>query len=339
MRELALSKLADEAFNAEVAATLATLAPAPHRTAVVKAIVALEVLFDYLDGRTEALLASGSGDHDDVALGEGRRLSGCLAAVISGQAPSLSGADGWYLDALWGHAHKHLWTLPSAGTVARPALAAARRCAEGQLRLHATGARGEVELARWAAQACQGSGLQWREYVGGCASSVLAMHALIATAARPGASEAEAWALDEAYLAIGAIITTLDSVVDDAQDRLAGAAGYIRLYDDRGEIQERLQALTENAILRARRAPDGAHHVMTLAGVAAYYTTHPGAAEPQNRAIRARVRGQLAPAIWPALAVLMTWRVAKRTRRALGATATSARQGVNRPSAPAGGVR
>jgi tetraprenyl-beta-curcumene synthase len=52
-RALARGKLRDERFNAEVAATLATLAPRRARKDAVEAIVALEVLFDYLDGLTE----------------------------------------------------------------------------------------------------------------------------------------------------------------------------------------------------------------------------------------------------------------------------------------------
>jgi hypothetical protein len=145
------------------------------------------------------------------------------------------------------------------------------------------------------------------------------MHALIATAARADVSEAEAQALDETYIAIGAVITTLDSLVDDARDRHVGEAGYIRLYDGRREIEARLVALIGEAFVRAGQLRDGAHHAMTLAGVAAYYTTHPGAGDRENRAIRATVRKQLAPAIWPALGVLATWRTAKRARGLLSA--------------------
>jgi hypothetical protein len=66
LRELAVGKLRDERFNAEVAATLATLAPRPSRTAAARAIVALELLFDYLDGRTERPM--------DDPVGDGERL-------------------------------------------------------------------------------------------------------------------------------------------------------------------------------------------------------------------------------------------------------------------------
>jgi hypothetical protein len=336
LRALALAKLADEAFNAEVAATLATIAPRPRRTEVVEAIVALEVLFDYLDGRTEALFdratrdavigaashGQASGDASKAGgfeqadieeiLDEGRQLSGSLSAVISGQPPRGRGADSEYLDALWRYAHERVRALPSHAAITPCALAAASRCAEGQLRLHAAAALGDEQLRRWAQDACQYSHLSWREYAGGCASSVLAVHALIATAAQADVSEAEAQALDTTYLAIGAAVTTLDSLVDDARDRSAGEAGYIRLYDGRREVQERLVALIGEVLLGARQLRDGAHHAMTFAGVAAYYTTHPGAADPENRAIRVAVRRQLAPTIWPALAVLTTWRVAKR---------------------------
>ncbi len=54
LRALALAKLSEESFNAELAATLATLVARPQRRAVIEAIVTLEVLFDFLDGLTES---------------------------------------------------------------------------------------------------------------------------------------------------------------------------------------------------------------------------------------------------------------------------------------------
>lgn len=315
LRELALAKLAAEAFNAEVAATLATLAPGRRRAPVVKAIVALEVLFDYLDGRTEALFYASRSE----ALRESRRLLQSLQALVSGESPELAAADSAYVDALVRSAHEHASALPGFAAVKPALLDAAARCEEAQLHLHAGVAMGDEQLRVWARQACVGSGLDWREYVGGCASSVLAMHALIAAAARANVSAAQARELDATYLAIGAVITTLDSLVDDARDRGAGEASYIRLYDGRREIQERLLGAIDEALARSGRARDGAHHAMTLAGAAAYYTTHPGAADPQNRATSAAVRRRLAPTIWPALAVLGGWRAAKSLRGSLAA--------------------
>ena len=53
LRTLALHTLQEEGFAAEVAATLATLTPRRHRLAAIRGIVALEVMYDYLDGLTE----------------------------------------------------------------------------------------------------------------------------------------------------------------------------------------------------------------------------------------------------------------------------------------------
>lgn len=54
----ARAKLEEERFNAELAATLATLAPRRHRARTVEAIVALQVAYDYLDTLTEQPMAA-----------------------------------------------------------------------------------------------------------------------------------------------------------------------------------------------------------------------------------------------------------------------------------------
>src|SRR5215218_1030654 len=66
LRSQALAKLRNERFNAEVAATLATLVAPVRRREVTEAIVALEVMYDYLDGLGEQSV------HDPLA--DGRQL-------------------------------------------------------------------------------------------------------------------------------------------------------------------------------------------------------------------------------------------------------------------------
>jgi len=314
LRALALEKLTQERFNAEVAATLATLAPRTRRAESVRAIVALELLFDYLDGRTELPCAD--------PLGDGQRL---FASLIDSVGPQADGeaqtpftaseppADWGYLSSLSTYTRRSLFALPAATAVAAQARTAALRCAQAQTRLHAAPMLGEEQLRDWAHEHAQGSGLEWREYAAGAASSVLAMHALIAAAADPATSEADAQRLDHAYLATGGVITILDSLVDAPEDDAQGEAGFIRFYEP-GELAVRVQALTREALARAREAPHGDHHAMTLAGVAAYYTTHPGARAPHARATVQIVRRELSPTIWPALAVMGGWRAAKRAR-------------------------
>jgi hypothetical protein len=148
------------------------------------------------------------------------------------------------------------------------------------------------------------------------------MHALIAAAADPATTIEDAARIDAAYLAIGAVITILDSLVDEAEDASRGERGFIRLFDVR-ELPAVLRTLIGEALERSREAPHADHHAMTLAGVAAYYTTHPGAREPAARKVATVVRRELSPTIWPTLAVMRLWRTAKRVRAGSGGHSTN----------------
>jgi tetraprenyl-beta-curcumene synthase len=309
LRDLALEKLTEEHFNAEVAATLATLSPARSRPATVRAIVALELLFDYLDGRTE--LSS------EDPLESGKRLFRAFTWAVDvgpdGElGPSLLGfADRDYLTELGSAVRRELLALPAWQEVQDIVRSSAKRCAEAQIRLHAAISLGDQQLGEWAERAAQGSGLGWREYLGGSASSVLSVHALIAAAGDPLTRALDARQVDAAYLAIGGVITMLDSVVDLTSDEARGEAGFIRLFASEEAIEASLRGLTREALTRARKAPSRAHHAMTLAGVGAYYTTHPNAQEGHARPLSAMTRRELLPTIWPALAVMRAWRGAK----------------------------
>jgi hypothetical protein len=332
LRALAVGKLREERFNAEVAATLATLATlAPMRTRAMaaRAMVALELLFDYLDGRTELACAEPIAEAERLFASFTGALTRAQPAAAHTDIASSTGhlnADGEYLRALAERTRDSLFALPAASAVADVALKAAARCAQAQARLHAASTLGDEQLRGWASAHGRASGLGWREYAGGCASSVLAAHALIAAAADPLTSTSEALALDGAYLAIAGVITMLDSLVDHSADMARQQAGFMRLFQTREELERSLRALTREALTRARRAPHGEHHAMTLAGAVAYYATHPGARETHARDALAAVRGELSPTIGPTLAVMRGWRLAKRARaRALARRTTQAR--------------
>jgi tetraprenyl-beta-curcumene synthase len=335
LRSLALEKLRDERFNAEVAATLATLAPARSRTASTQAIVALELLFDYLDGRTE---------HLPDPLSESAPLFAPFTGAVhdpSDLGPALNEtvpaedtpADWEYLQALSSRTQDGFCSLPAAHVVRPFALAAAQRCAQAQTRIHALPSAGLPQLEQWAREHSPATGLDWREYTSGCASSVLAVHALIAAAADPICSPTDAQKLDAAYLAIGAVITILDSLVDHPEDTARGEPGFNALFSNPRELLDALRVLTREALARSWEAPNGAHHAMTLAGVAAYYTTHPDAAIPTARPVTSMVRRELSPTIWPTLAVMRSWRAAKLIRaRARAAAGVACDRPVRRPA-------
>jgi tetraprenyl-beta-curcumene synthase len=314
LRKLALQKLSEEGFNAELAAMLATLAPRTQRRWAVEAIVALEVLYDYLDGLTEAPARERPQD--------GRRL---FAAFTDAVAPWRETAGNYYahhsrsrdcgyMCELVGAARRALARLPANAAVAEVLQRSAQRGAEAQLRIHAAYAAGNGQLERWAKRHASGTSLHWQEFLAGAACSVLAVHALVAAAADRSTTREQAIALDRIYLSISVLPTVLDSVVDYESDLRAGCPGYVRHYEDRTMLSRRLAGVIADVLARARGTPNGAHHVMTMTGVVAYYLSAPTAASAFARPVAEHARRQLRPLIAPMLAMLRSWRALKRWR-------------------------
>jgi tetraprenyl-beta-curcumene synthase len=323
---------------------LATLAPRAHRDSVVEAIVALELLFDYLDGLTER--------HSDDPLGEGERLFAAFGNAVA--VPSAGIASNFeqpprkedgagYLEDLSRAVSVALARLPAAPAIAEVARSVALRAGQAQTRMHAAPQLGVAQLKDWAlgvardhnASANAGhehAPLEWRELVVGSASSVLALHALIAAAADPHTTAEGATEIADAYLSTCVLLTLLDGLVDHEQDvsgradrhpgrepdRQTGAAGYLDLYEDRDELADTMAAVARRAIMQARALPSGARHLMILVGVVAYYGSAPGADGELARPVMTRLRAELAPLLSPSLATVRMWRAARQRTRASG---------------------
>ena len=313
LRAIALAKLQTERFNAEVAATLATLAPRPQRARTVEAIVALEVMYDYLDGLTEQPASD--------PLGSGRRLFTAFTDALSSEPSQTEdyfahhADDGGYLAALSATTREALAGLPGWSAVAEVAIHSAARCAEAQVRVHAAPLVGTAQIREWATAQAADTTLEWREFTAGAVSSVLAVHALIAASADIRSTPIQAEAIDSAYLSISALSTMLDSLIDYERDSASGEAWYVRYYDSPAAMADRIAAVMCDARRQAKTLPNAAHHTMTMVGVAAYYTSAPqatrGIAAPMTR----RIHDELGPLMAAALAVMRTWRKAKRLRQ------------------------
>jgi tetraprenyl-beta-curcumene synthase len=328
LRSLALLTLQDEGFAAEVAATLATLTPYRRRPTAIRAIVALEVMYDYLDALTE--------QPSPNPLTNGRLLFKAFTDAIEPGAELASdyyrhcpsGTDGGYLTELAATVTSALASLPVTQELAPAMLRAAARCVEAEVLTHAAILTDTSGVERWARESADGSGLEWREFLAGAASSVLTVHALIALAGDIGTTTEHAEPIDDVYLALGALSTMLDSVVDYEQDAADGTLAYINNYDDRAVLGQRLAFVAREVARRARDAPATAHHLMTLAGVAAYYTSAPSATSELACPVTSRVQAELRPLIVPTLAVMRAWRLAKRLRaRIRGELAKRSRTG------------
>jgi tetraprenyl-beta-curcumene synthase len=307
-RALALAKLDGERFNAEAGAMLATLAPRAHRRDVVRAIVALQVLFDLLDGLTERPLAD--------PLGEGELLFGAFTQALCspsrGALPRGGGDDG-YMRELSHVAGDALSRLPACRTVIEVASASATRAAQAQIRMHAVPQLGVHQLQSWAHENARGTGLQWRELLAGAASSVLAVHALIVAAADAHTTATDATRIADAYLSICVLLTLLDGLVDQERDERAGEFGYLALYPDRALLTQTLAQMVHRARDQAGQLADDAHHVLMLTGVVAYYASTHEARGTLAAPLVAELRGALAPVLAPTLTFMRAWRLVRRS--------------------------
>ncbi len=281
LRRGALGALTEKAANAEATAVFATLAPRARRAAALHASVALQVAVDYLDSLGERP----GGD----PLRDGLQLHEALVVALTPGAETddwyrhhPAHEDGGYLDRLVGACQLAVASLPSGERVLPAARRAAARCGEGQSHTHAAALAGERELAGWAeALPDPGGGYRWWELAAGACSSVAA-HALIALAAEPAATAAQASAVDAAYYpSVGALTVLLDDLVDRAADRAAGEHNYIDYYAGGDDGAERLVAIASDARRATAGLPRRRRHGAILTGVLAYYLARSAGADAE----------------------------------------------------------
>lgn len=314
LQGLAVGKLRNERFDFEAVAMIATIAPARYRERAVEAIMALQVMFAYLDALTEQPTA------DPIRDGLQYSRAFIDAVTVSSQprgdyyAYYPGDGDGNYLSDLAAAARGALLGLPAVDSIAEVIVTAAARCAEAQVRVHAAARTGNEQLQRWATHEARGTELQWREWLFGAMGSVIAAHALIASAADDHTTPEQASEIDSTYLLLCVVTTALDQVVDHEGDMLAGEQSYLHLYETPQILAEQIAAVARLAIERARTIPNGPHHAMILAGVVSYYTSEPCAMGEFARPVTEHVRRQLRPVITPTLATMHAWRLAKRIR-------------------------
>jgi len=311
LRAQALAKLGRERFNTEVAATLATLVSPARRHHAVEAIVALEVMYDYLDGITE--------EPSLDPLADGRRLYRAFADATAPAGPFADYQrdrprrdDGGYLAALAAACRHGLWSLPAAPVVAPVAMAVLARCGEAQTRTHAVAGLGSEQLQAWARAQPEIRALRWPEVAAGAAASVLAAHALIALAGDPATTAADAERVADAYLTTCALTTLLDSLIDAEADAVTGSHAYLAYYDDDADLTERLGLLAREAVAAVAELPRATHHLVTLVGAVAFYLSAPGADGERVVRLTAPVVDELRPLLDSTLAIFAVWRGAKR---------------------------
>ncbi len=196
--------------------------------------------------------------------------------------------------------------------IAAAATIAAERCARAQIHAHTEPC--DAAIQSWAAAHAVGTDLGWREFLAGAVSSGLVLHVLIAAAANPRTSPADAQAIDDLYLPICALTTLLDGLVDYEQDlQQMGRPGYIRFYENDEALTLAIVNLVRQASTQAPKTQHAGHHLLTLSGILAYYSSAPTANSNAHRKLL-RASRKLGVLGTPTHAILTGWRYVERTR-------------------------
>jgi tetraprenyl-beta-curcumene synthase len=295
--------------NMEGAALFAVLAPASRRRETVRALVAFQTAYNYLDTLAEQPSA------DPVA--NGRELHRALLVALDPAAshPDYYALhpqreDGGFLLALVDTCRASLATLPSHAAVATGALAAAEQIISFQS-LNLTERQGGHEaLERWARlQTPDGSGLDWWQTAAAAGSS-LAVHALIATAGRSDVTRRDVEAIGAAYFPwVCALHTLLDSLVDVAEDERAGQRSLLSCHDSTQQAALAMGILARRTGEAVDVMPDKRRHRVILTVMVGYYLSSPEARTPAARAIAANVAGAIGPLLGPVLALFKARRL------------------------------
>ena len=306
LREEALFSHRDKRANSEGLAALAILAPAPRRPALARSLVAYQLMLDYLDGVSERPSAS--------PLENGLQLHRAFEVALDPDAAHLdyyafapAGEDGGYLRALIDTCRAPLPGMPSYAAARPSLLRQARLCQESQALNHALplSPLGD-RVAGWAEQTAAEFELEaefeWWELLAAAAASSLNIGALLALAATPGATEADAGLLECAYFPwASGLNALLDSLVDLDED--PADASHLRRYATPEMAAERLGGIAAGARERVSELPQGDFHEAILAAMGALYLARPEAWRPGREAISAAVLDALGPFARPSLAV------------------------------------
>jgi tetraprenyl-beta-curcumene synthase len=298
--------------NIEGAALFAILAPAAHRRATVRALVAYQTAYNYLDALSELPSAD--------PLANGDQLHQALLVALYRRAPhpdyyahNPERGDGGFLTAVVDACRDALAGLPSYAVLAPTARAAAARIVDFQALNLSESQGGHGALRRWASEATPaGSGLAWWETAAGSGSS-LAVHALIAAAASPNLDRARADAIERAYWPwTGALHTLLDSLVDRREDHQGGRRCLLDYYHSQTEAATRLALLAARALGAGERLADRHAHRVILTAMCSYYLSAPECDTAEARAIAGALTSALGLPLRVAITLFRARRLAAR---------------------------
>lgn len=307
VRALALDSLRAKRFHCEGGSVFALWTPPGEaRSQLVRAIVAVQTLSDFLDSLTDRAPDGLPWRPSDV-LAAHRPFVAAVAALSLPPSPEPQDAASVYASRLAACAAAALGALPGIVRARPRLLALAMRYATMQSLKHGPVGDRVPSLRAWHGRVAQTKGevaaLHWAEF-GAAAGSTLAMFRLHAWAAAPRGSAAAVASRYEPHL--GALHILLDAVIDGPEDRESADLNWVDEMAADGDARRRLAALAAEG---RRRLAGDAPGTLLVPGLVAIYLS-----DPKGRHVPRAWRWSLGRAAGIMSLPLAAW-LRRRTRR------------------------
>jgi tetraprenyl-beta-curcumene synthase len=309
LRAQALRGLDHRRGHIDGAVLLSTL-PARRSIDLLRALVAYEVMQDYLDGVSEQGARVGVEAPTSLfdAVGDALDPVSPTRGDYYAQLPWRD--DGGYLAALVSTCRANVARLPSFGAVRELLRRESARTGVLWLNHVCDPARRDEALRDWTSRALPNrAGLPWHEQAA-AGSGWITTLVLLALAAEPDLGVQDATTAHEAYFPYVALsLTLLDSWADQDVDAAVGDHNYVAHYSTREEAARRLCTSIERAAATVLRLPRGDRHAVVLACMIALYTTERSARKPALKPMTGdviRSGGSLTRLLVP---VMLLWRL------------------------------
>jgi tetraprenyl-beta-curcumene synthase len=313
IREDALSSLANKRGHTDGAA-LFTILPRSRNTALLRLLVAYEIVWDFLDSVNEHGASAGQAN--------GRQLHLALVEALDPERPISDyyryhpwHNDGGYLQTLVRVCRDACTELPSYERVRALVVQEAVRAQVLAINHDLDHTRRDADLEQWSrSEFPDESEASWFE-LSGAASASLTVHALLALAAEGTASDADIAQVQRAYFPwLSAATTMLDSYVDQAEDAANGDHSYIAHYTTPEIANCRARELIQRSFLKTSALRNGERHTLIAACMVAMYLSKDSARVPSMRKTTKSfidTAGSLTRVLLP---ILRLWRIAYAQR-------------------------
>ncbi len=307
IREDALNALGGKRGQTDGAA-LFSIVPHARNRALLRLLVAYQIIWDFLDSVSERGASSGQAN--------GQQLHLALVDALDPRRPISDyyrhhpwRDDGGYLRALVSACRESCARLPSHEQVRDLVVHEALRAQVLAIDHELDPRHRDASLEAWTAREFPtGHEASWFELTG-AASAGLTIFALLVLAGQSTCTHDEIARTRSAYFpSTSALATMLDSYVDQAEDFETGEHTYISHYPTLELATQRLCLLVRRGLSEARSLKNGERHALIVASMVAMYLSKDSALTPAMRETTARIvdaGGSLTRLLHP---ILRLWR-------------------------------